>query len=71
LDRGRYSGPVGWMDGRGNGQFGIALRCGQLEDRNRIRLFAGAGIMPDSDPLAEVAETEAKFAPMRRALGLE
>ncbi len=71
LDRGRYSGPVGWMDGRGNGQFGIALRCGQLEDRNRIRLFAGAGIMPDSDPIAEVAETEAKFAPMRRALGLE
>ncbi|AZL05089.1 isochorismate synthase [Brevibacterium aurantiacum] len=71
LDRGRYSGPVGWMDDRGNGQFGIALRCGQLEDRNRIRLFAGAGIMPDSDPLAEVAETEAKFAPMRRALGLE
>ncbi|MCD1287045.1 isochorismate synthase MenF [Brevibacterium sp. GP-SGM9] len=70
LDRGRYSGPVGWMDGRGNGQFGIALRCGQLEERNRIRLFAGAGIMPDSDPDAEVAETEAKFAPMRRALGL-
>ncbi|MCM1013535.1 MULTISPECIES: isochorismate synthase [unclassified Brevibacterium] len=71
LDRGRYSGPVGWMDDRGNGQFGIALRCGQLEDRNRIRLFAGAGIMPDSDPATEVAETEAKFAPMRRALGLE
>lgn len=71
LDRGRYSGPVGWMDGRGNGQFGIALRCGQLEDRNRIRLFAGAGIMPDSDPATEVAETNAKFAPMRRALGLE
>jgi menaquinone-specific isochorismate synthase len=71
LDRGRYSGPVGWMDGRGNGQFGIALRCGQLEDRNRIRLFAGAGIMPDSDPDAEVAETDAKLAPMRRALGLD
>lgn len=71
LDRGRYSGPVGWMDGRGNGQFGIALRCGQLEDRNRIRLFAGAGIMPDSDSAAEVAETNAKFAPMRRALGLD
>ncbi|WP_181274770.1 isochorismate synthase [Brevibacterium oceani] len=71
LDRGRYSGPVGWMDGRGNGQFGIALRCGQLEDRNRIRLYAGAGIMPDSDPATEVAETNAKFAPMRRALGLD
>ena len=71
LDRGRYSGPVGWMDGRGNGQFGIALRCGQLEDRNRIRLYAGAGIMPDSDPVTEVAETNAKLAPMRRALGLD
>jgi menaquinone-specific isochorismate synthase len=71
LDRGRYSGPVGWMDGRGNGQFGIALRCGQLEDRNRIRLYAGAGIMPDSDPDTEVAETNAKLKPMRRALGLE
>lgn len=71
LDRGRYSGPVGWMDGRGNGQFGIALRCGQLEDRNRIRLYAGAGIMPDSDPAAEVAETDAKLAPIRRALGLD
>ena len=71
LDRGRYSGPVGWMDGRGNGQFGIALRCGQLEDRNRIRLYAGAGIMPDSDPDTEVAETDAKLKPMRRALGLD
>ncbi|MGC3023045.1 MULTISPECIES: isochorismate synthase [unclassified Brevibacterium] len=70
LDRGRYSGPVGWMDGRGNGQFGIALRCGQLEERNRIRLYAGAGIMPDSDPDTEVAETNAKLKPMRRALGL-
>ena len=71
MDRGRYAGPVGWVDGYGNGQFGIALRCGQLEDRNRIRLFAGAGIMPDSDPATEVAETNAKLAPMRRALGLD
>ncbi|GAA4284726.1 chorismate-binding protein [Brevibacterium daeguense] len=69
-DRGRYAGPVGWLDDRGNGQFGIALRCGQLEARNRIRVFAGAGIMPDSDPDSELAETEAKLAPMKRALGL-
>ncbi|WP_349827292.1 isochorismate synthase [Brevibacterium litoralis] len=69
-DRGRYAGPVGWVDGRGNGQFGIALRCGQLEAPDRIRLWAGAGIMPDSDPESELAETEAKLAPMKRALGL-
>ena len=71
MDRGRYAGPVGWVDGYGNGHFGIALRCGQLEDRNRIRLFAGAGIMPDSDPESELRETDAKFAPMRRALGVD
>ena len=70
-DRGRFTGPVGWIDERGNGQFGIALRCGQLEAPNRIRLFAGAGIMPDSDPASELAETEAKLAPMKRALGVE
>lgn len=70
-DRGRFSGPVGWMDAAGNGQFGIALRCGQFEARNRIRLFAGAGIMPDSDPLTELVETGAKFAPMRTALGID
>lgn len=69
-DRGRYAGPVGWLDERGNGQFGIALRCGQLEGADRIRVFAGAGIMPDSDPVAELAETEAKLAPMKRALGV-
>ncbi|GAA2100062.1 isochorismate synthase [Brevibacterium salitolerans] len=71
MDRGRYAGPVGWVDGYGNGQFGIALRCGQLEERNRIRIFAGAGIMPDSDPASEREETDAKFAPMRAALGVE
>lgn len=71
MDRGRYAGPVGWVDGYGNGQFGIALRCGQLEERNRIRLFAGAGIMPDSDPESERRETDAKFAPMRKALGVD
>lgn len=69
-DRGRYAGPVGWIDGNGNGQFGIALRCGQLEAPDRIRIWAGAGIMPDSDPESELAETEAKLAPMKRALGL-
>lgn len=69
-DRGRYAGPVGWIDGSGDGQLGIALRCGQLESRTRIRLWAGGGIMPDSDPESELAESWAKLGPMLGALGL-
>ncbi len=67
MDRGRYSGPVGWMDARGNGEWGIALRCGEIEG-NRARLFAGCGIVAGSQADSEVAETETKFRPMRRAL---
>lgn len=71
-ERGRYSGPVGWIDGRGAGEFGIALRCGQLsEDHHEIRVFAGGGIMPDSKPDVELAETHAKMRPILDALGLE
>lgn len=71
MDRGRYAGPVGWMDARGNGDWGIALRCGQLaEDGRSMRLFAGGGIVTASDPEAELAETEVKLAAMRHALGL-
>jgi menaquinone-specific isochorismate synthase len=67
MDRGRYSGPVGWVDGRGNGEWGIALRCGEVDGR-RARLFAGNGIVAGSVPDVELAETETKFRPMRRAL---
>ena len=67
MDRGRYSGPVGWVDGRGNGEWGIALRCGLLSGRN-ARLFAGCGIVAESNPPAEVAEAQTKFWPMRYAL---
>lgn len=67
MDRGRYAGPVGWIDADGNGEWGIALRCAQL-DGNRARLFAGCGIVVGSDPAAELAETHAKFRPMRAAL---
>ena len=67
MDRGRYSGPVGWVDGCGNGEWGIALRCGEI-DGSRARLFAGCGIVAGSQPDAELAETETKFRPMRRAL---
>lgn len=68
MDRGRYAGPVGWMDARGDGEWGIALRSASVED-DGIRLFAGCGIVADSDPEAELAEAQAKFVPVRDALG--
>jgi menaquinone-specific isochorismate synthase len=67
MDRGRYAGPVGWIDSRGDGEFGIALRSAQVNG-DSVRLFAGCGIMADSDPDNEVAEAAAKFVPMRDAL---
>jgi menaquinone-specific isochorismate synthase len=67
MERGRYAGPVGWVDAQGNGEFGIALRCANL-DGHRAQLFAGCGIVAGSDPAAELAETEVKFAPVRHAL---
>jgi menaquinone-specific isochorismate synthase len=67
MDRGRYAGPVGWVDARGNGEWGIALRCAEV-DGARARLFAGCGIVADSDPVAELAETQVKFRPMQDAL---
>ncbi|MCG7304126.1 chorismate-binding protein [Pseudoglutamicibacter albus] len=104
LDRGAYAGPVGWVDARGNGEFGIALRCGVLEGYGpteptaayvgqgtfptevtltrpgdgdtgepvpeRIRLWAGCGIVADSEPAAELQETWAKMRPMLQALGV-
>ena len=70
--RGRYSGPVGWIDAEGDGEFGIALRCGQISrDRRHVRVFAGGGIMPDSVPEAELAETRAKMKPVLDALGVD
>ena len=70
LDRGRYAGPVGWMDASGDGEWGIALRCAEVdpEDPCRMRLFAGCGIVAGSQPLHELAESNAKLIPMRDAL---
>ena len=68
MDRGRYAAPVGWMDASGDGEFGIALRAGQLTG-DTVRLFAGCGIVADSDPEDELAEAMAKFVPVRDALG--
>ncbi|MGI5201517.1 isochorismate synthase [Spirillospora sp. CA-108201] len=67
MDRGRYAGPVGWVDARGDGEWGIALRCAEI-DGTRARLFAGCGIVADSDPEAELAEARTKFRPMQYAL---
>ena len=61
LDRGWYAGPVGWADATGDGEFCVALRCALL--RGRIaRCYAGVGVVRDSDPSAELAETEVKLA---------
>lgn len=70
LARGRYAGPVGWMDASGDGEWGIALRCGEIDptDARRIRLFAGCGIVAGSEPVRELAESNAKLVPMRDAL---
>lgn len=69
ISRGRYAGPIGWIDARGDGELGIALRCGQLSDDNRsMRIYAGCGILAGSDPDREFAESQAKMLPMRTAL---
>jgi menaquinone-specific isochorismate synthase len=67
FDRGRYAGPVGWVDARGDGEWAIALRGAELH-RTQARLVAGAGIVAGSDPDAEWAETQSKLEPMLRAL---
>ncbi|HVE24883.1 MAG TPA: isochorismate synthase [Sporichthya sp.] len=67
MDRGRYAGPVGWMDARGDGEWGIALRCAEV-DGARLRLFAGCGIVSGSDPDSEFAEAQAKFVAVREVL---
>ena len=66
MDRGRYAGPVGWMDSQGDGEFAIALRCAELSGA-RARLFAGAGIVEGSLPEAELEETRIKLLAMQSA----
>jgi menaquinone-specific isochorismate synthase len=67
MDRARYSGPVGWVDAKGNGEWGIALRCGEISGRH-ARLIAGCGIVAGSVPEVELAEALSKIWPMRYAL---
>lgn len=69
FERGRYGGAVGWVDASGNGTWAVAIRCAELsEDRKHARLVAGGGIVAESEPLAELAETQAKFQAMLSAL---
>jgi isochorismate synthase len=67
LDRGRYTGAVGWVDANGDGAFGVAIRGAEI-DGPRARLFAGNGIVADSDPATELAETRAKLQAMLSAI---
>ena len=67
MDRGRYAGPVGWMDASGDGEWGIALRSAMVVEGG-VRLFAGCGIVAESDPESELAEAQAKFVPVRDSL---
>ena len=66
IDRGRYAGPVGWVDADGDGELAIALRCAQLSGA-RARLFAGAGIVAGSLPENELEETRLKLRAMQSA----
>lgn len=71
FDRGRYAGPVGWVDAAGNGEWAIALRCAQFSPeatRIAVTAYAGAGIVSGSDPESELLETRVKFRPLVDAL---
>ncbi len=67
MERGWYAGAVGWIDARGDGEFAVALRCGLLWE-DGARLYAGVGVMPDSDAARELDETELKFKALLTAL---
>jgi salicylate biosynthesis isochorismate synthase/menaquinone-specific isochorismate synthase len=67
MERGWYAGAVGWLDGRGDGELAVAIRCGLLCEEG-ARLFAGNGMMPDSDPEAELEETRPKLRVLLGAL---
>jgi menaquinone-specific isochorismate synthase len=69
FDRGRYAGPVGWVDARGDGEWAVALRCAHVSSTGRITAYAGAGIVEGSDAARELAETKMKFRPIVEAFG--
>jgi len=63
LDRGWYGAPIGWLDSNNHGEFAVAIRSGLIQ-QDEVSLFAGCGVMQDSDPVEEYAETNIKFLPM-------
>jgi menaquinone-specific isochorismate synthase len=67
MDRGRYAGPVGWIDGNGDGDLGLAIRCAQVSEKS-LRLFAGCGVVAGSTAESELAESAAKFKAILNAL---
>lgn len=67
VPRGRYAGPVGWVDAAGNGEWAVGLRSAQVNG-NRARMHAGGGIVADSDPLAELTETQLKLQALLAAV---
>lgn len=69
FDRSRYAGPVGWIDGNGDGEWAVGLRSAEVAADGAVTAWAGAGIVADSDPDSELAETRMKFWPMLDALG--
>ena len=69
FSRGNYGGAVGWIDTLGNGTWAVAIRCAQLsQDKKSAHLFAGGGIVAQSEPLSELVETQAKFQAMLSAI---
>ena len=68
LDRGYYAAPIGWQDYQGNGEFAVAIRSALIQDQE-ASLFAGCGIVADSEAESEYVETSIKFRPMLTALG--
>lgn len=70
FERGFYTGMVGWCDARGDGEWVVTIRCAEIAG-SALRLFAGAGIVADSQPQSELAETSAKFRTMLNAMGLQ
>jgi menaquinone-specific isochorismate synthase len=69
IDRRRYGGPVGWVDGNGDGKWGVAVRSAEVSADGTITAYAGAGILAESDPDQELAETKLKFRPIVEAFG--
>jgi isochorismate synthase EntC len=67
--RGWYTGPVGWIDEKGDAEFAVAIRCGVISGKEAF-IYAGAGIVADSDPDAEYQETELKAEPLLQSIGV-